>query len=295
MKKHLNDLYSFKVVADEQSFTRAAAKLSISQSALSHAIKGLEERLQLRLLHRTTRSVSLTEAGKMLYESLAPSLSDIENLLESLQRYKLEPHGRISISAAEYAACNVLLPKIQAFLKAYPQIQVEINVNPSFVDIVAEGYDAGIRLGESLKQGMVALKISDAMRMAVVATPDYFEQHSVPLHPNDLQHHNCINIRLATYDQLMPWEFEKEGHELRVQVNGSLTANSMTLLYKAVLAGVGLGYVPEDNVLEDVAAGRLVRVLEDWCEPFDGHYLYYPHRSDYLPAFAKLIEFLKET
>lgn len=294
MKKHLNDLYSFKVVADEQSFTRAAAKLSISQSALSHAIKGLEERLQLRLLHRTTRSVSLTEAGKMLYDSLAPSLSDIESLLDSLQRFKQEPQGRIRITTAEHAAYTVLLPKVQAFLKQFPKIEIEMSINYSFVDIVAEGFDAGVRLGESLKPGMVALKLSDFMRMAVVATPAYFEQFGVPTHPDQLQQHQCINLRLATYDQLMPWEFEKDGHELKVHVTGSLTGNNMTLLLKAVQSGMGLGYVPEDIVHDDLAAGRLIRVLEDWCDPFDGYYLYYPHRSDYLPAFSKLIEFLKE-
>jgi len=293
MNKRLNDLFAFTVVAEEKSFTRAAAMLSVSQSALSYTIKGLEERLKLTLFYRTTRSVSLTEAGQVLYESLGPKLKEIDDLLKSLNTFKDNPSGTIRITSAEHAASKILMPKVLAFMKQYPNITIEISVDYAFIDIVEKNYDAGVRLGESVQKNMIALPISKPLRMAVVATPDYFEAFGIPEHPHDLQKHRCINLRLATYGTMLTWEFEKSGKELNVKVENSFISNNASLMRAALLDGVGLAYLPEDLIEDALAQGDLIRVLEDWCEPFDGYYLYYPNRSDHLPVFSLFLDFMK--
>lgn len=294
MKTKLNDLIAFIAVAEEESFTRAAARLSVSQSALSHTIKGLEARLGLRLLTRTTRSVSLTEIGHKLYESIAPRLMDIENELDSLNALKDKPAGTIRISCAEHAARTIIWPKVSQFMQAYPDINIELNIDYALTDIVAEKFDAGVRLGESVEKDMIAVSISPSLRMAVVATPDYFERHGVPNEPRNLSQHKCINMRLPTYGRLMVWDFEKDGHDVNVRVEGQFTVNKSTFIRQAALDGAGIAYVPEDMVLEDIAAGRLQRVLDAWCDEFPGYYLYFPNRSQYSPAFSLFIEAMRK-
>lgn len=293
MKTKLNDLLAFIAVAEEESFTRAAARLSVSQSALSHTIKGLEQRLGLRLLTRTTRSVSLTEVGRKLYGSVAPRLDEIENELDSLNALKDKPAGTVRISVAEHAARNVLWPKVVKFMQQYPEIKVELTIDYALTDIVAGKYDAGVRLGESLQKDMIAVNISPPMRMAVVANPDYFNQHGVPTAPKDLSNHNCINMRFPTYGRLMVWEFEKDGHELNVRVEGQFTTNKSFIMRDAVLAGLGIAYLPEDMVLADIKLGKLKRVLSDWCDEFPGYYLYFANRSQYSPAFSLFVEAMR--
>jgi DNA-binding transcriptional LysR family regulator len=293
MKTKLNDLMAFIAVAEEESFTRAAARLSVSQSALSHTIKGLEERIGLRLLTRTTRSVSLTDIGRRLYDSIAPRLDDIENELDSLNALKDKPAGTVRISVAEHAARNVLWPKIVKFMQKYPDIKVEMTIDYALTDIVAGKYDAGVRLGESLQKDMIAVNISPPMRMAVVASPDYFAQHGVPEHPKDLSAHNCINMRFPTYGRLMVWEFEKGGHELNVRVEGQFTTNKSFIIRDAVLEGLGIAFVPDDMVQNDIKAGTLIRVLEEWCDEFPGYYLYFANRSQYSPAFSLFVDAMR--
>lgn len=294
MKTKLNDLIAFTAVAEEESFTRAAARLSVSQSALSHTIKGLEERLGLRLLTRTTRSVSLTEIGKKLYDSVAPRLLEIENELDSLNALKDKPAGTIRISAAEHAARTVIWPKVRSFMVKYPDINIELSIDYSLTDIVAEKYNAGVRLGESVEKDMIAVSISPPLRMAVVATPEYFEKAGKPAEPRHLSDHNCINLRLPTYGRLLVWDFEKDGHDVNVRVEGQFTSNKTTFIHDAVLAGVGIAYLPEGMVLEDIKAGRLERILDEWCDEFPGYYLYFPNRSQYSPAFSLFVEAMRE-
>ncbi|MGO3423944.1 MAG: LysR family transcriptional regulator [Pseudoalteromonas distincta] len=293
MKTKLNDLLAFIAIAEELSFTRAAARLSVSQSALSHTIKGLEERLGLRLLTRTTRSVALTEIGQKLYNSVAPRLVEIEDELDSLNALKDSPGGTIKISTAEHAARKVLWPKIVKFMHQHPKINVELSIDYSLTDIVANKFDAGIRLGESVEKDMIAVNISSALRMAVVATPNYFAKYGEPSTPKELASHNCINMRLPTYGRLLVWDFEKDDHEINVRVEGQFTANKSTFIREAALDGLGVAYVPEDMILEDVAAGRLKRVLDAWCDSFPGYYLYFPNRSHYSPAFSLFVEAMR--
>ena len=293
MKTRLNDLIAFIAVAEEESFTRAAARLSVSQSALSHTIKGMESRLGLRLLTRTTRSVSLTEVGRKLYSSVAPGLQDIENELDSLNALKDSPSGTIRISTAEHAARNVLWPKILNFMQDYPDIHIEMSVDYALTDIVADKFDAGVRLGESLEKDMIAVSISPPLRMAVVGSPAYFEKYGIPESPRDLSEHRCINLRLPTYGRLLVWDFEKDGREVNVRVEGQLTVNKSFFIRDAALKGVGLAYLPQDMVKDAVADGRLVRVLEPWCDEFPGYYLYYPNRSQYSPAFSLFVEAMR--
>ena len=294
MKTRLNDLIAFVAVAEEESFTRAAARLSVSQSALSHTIKGMEERLGLRLLTRTTRSVSLTEIGRKLYTSVSPRLQDIENELDSLNALKDSPSGTIRISSAEHAARNVLWPKIVKFMEAYPDINIEMSVDYSLTDIVADKFDAGVRLGESLAKDMIAVSISPPLRMSVVASPEYFEKHGIPQSPKDLSAHKCINLRLPTYGRLLVWDFEKEGREVNVRVEGLLTVNKSFFIRDAALKGFGIAYLPEDMVKQDIEAGYLQRVLDDWCDEFPGYYLYYPNRAEYSPAFSLFVKAMRE-
>ncbi|ESQ89249.1 LysR family transcriptional regulator [Asticcacaulis sp. AC460] len=288
-----DDLSAFAHVARERSFTRAAAKLGVSQSALSQTVRTLEERLGLRLLTRTTRSVSPTEAGERLLQTLAPRFEEIEAELAALTALRERPAGLIRITAGEHAAVAVLEPALKAFLAAHPDITVEIIVDYGLTDIVAERFDAGVRLGEQVAKDMVAVRIGPEMRMAVVGSPAYFESHPKPVTPHDLMAHNCINMRLPTYGGLFPWEFEKDGRELNVRVGGQLVYNNLTLRVNSALDGLGLAYVPEDQVLAHVSAGRLCRVLEDWCEPFSGYHLYYPSRRQPSPAFAAIVSALR--
>jgi DNA-binding transcriptional LysR family regulator len=291
--ENFNQLAAFAVVAKERSFTRAAAKLGVSQSALSQTIKGLEARLGLRLLTRSTRSVSPTEAGERLMRSVAPRLEEIEQEIAALSALRETPAGTIRITAGEHAAIAVLQPVLGKLLPDYPDINVEIIVDYGLTDIVAEGYDAGVRLGEQVAKDMIAVRIGPEMRMAVVGSPDYFARHPRPETPQDLTAHNCINIRLPTYGGLFPWEFDKDGREIKVRVEGQLVFNNIAMRLSSALAGLGLAYMPEDQALEQIAAGRLVRVLEEWCEPFSGYHLYYPSRRHSSPAFSLLVDALR--
>jgi DNA-binding transcriptional LysR family regulator len=291
--ENFNNLSAFVMVARERSFTKAAAKLGISQSALSQTIKGLEVRLGLPLLTRTTRSVSPTEAGQRLLQSVAPRFEDIERDIAALSALREKPAGVIRITAGEHPAVTVLQPALAKFLPDYPDIKVEIIVDYGLTDIVAENFDAGVRLGEQVAKDMIAVPIGPEMRMAVVGSPAYFARYPKPLTPQELTQHNCINFRLPTYGGLYPWEFEKDGRELKVRVEGQLIFNDMALRLNSALSGLGLTYMPEDVVHEHVAAGRLIRVLADWCEPFPGYHLYYPSRRHSSPALAVLVEGLR--
>ena len=292
-RQNLNDLVAFLVVARERSFTRAAAQLGLSQSALSHTVRGLEQRLGLRLLSRTTRSVAPTEAGERLLRSIGPRLDEVDGELAALSELRDRPAGTIRITAGEHAAQSVLWPAVSRLLPHYPDVRVEIAVDYGLTDIVAERYDAGVRLGEQVARDMIAVRIGPDMHMAVVGATHYFAQHAPPASPQELTAHNCINIRLPTYGGVYAWEFERDGHELKVRVEGQLVFNTIALRLDAALAGLGLAYLPEDQVRPHLAAGRLVRVLEDWCPPFAGYHLYYPSHRQHTPAFALLIEALR--
>lgn len=292
-REELADLNAFAAVAEERSFTRAAAQLGTSQSALSFTLRRLEERLGVRLLTRTTRSVSATEAGERLLRTLRPALEQIGAELAALSELREKPAGNIRITAGEHSAEAVLWPTLATFVPEYPDIKVEVIVDYGLTDIVAERYDAGVRLGEQVAKDMIAVRIGPDFRMVVVGAPSYFERKPRPKTPQDLTAHDCINLRLPTYGGLFPWEFEKRGRELKVRVEGPLVFNNLALRLHAALAGLGLAYVPEDRVLTYLADGRLVRVLDDWCAPFSGYHLYYPSRRQPTPAFALLVDALR--
>jgi DNA-binding transcriptional LysR family regulator len=293
LRENLNDVLAFLAVARDRSFTRAAAKLGVSQSALSHTIRGLEARLGLRLLARTTRSVAPTEAGERLLKTLGPRFDEIEAELAGLSELRDKPAGTIRITSGEHAAEAILWPALAKLLPSYPDIKVELNINYGLTDIVAERYDAGVRLGEQVAKDMIAVRIGPDFCMAVVGAPSYFARRPKPKHPQDLTAHDCINIRLPTYGSIYAWEFEKRGRALKVRVEGQLVFNNIALRVNAALAGLGLAYLSEDQVQEHVAEGRLVRVLGDWCPPFSGYHLYYPSRRQAAPAFALLVEALR--
>jgi DNA-binding transcriptional LysR family regulator len=292
-RENLNDLQAFLAVARERSFTRAAAKLGVSQSALSHTIRGLEERLSLRLLTRTTRSVSPTEAGARLFQTVAPRFEEIEAELAALSELREKPAGTIRITTGEHAAYTILWPRVAKLLPKYPDIKVEIIVEQGLIDIVAERYDAGVRSGEQVAKDMIAVRIGPDRRMAVVAAPSYFARRPPPKRPQDLIAHNCINLRLPTLGGLYAWEFEKGRRQLKVRVEGQLVFNGTAQMLNAALAGLGLAYVPEDVAEPHLAKGQLKRVLEDWCPPFSGYHLYYQSRRQVTPAFALLVEALR--
>ncbi|TPJ13447.1 LysR family transcriptional regulator [Mesorhizobium sp. B2-7-3] len=292
-RDNLNELTAFLAVAREKSFTRAAAKLGVSQSALSHALRTLEERLGVRLLTRTTRSVSPTEAGERLARTVGPRLDEIESELAALSALREKPAGTIRITAGEHSANTVLWPAIARLLPQYPDIRIEIVVDYGLTDIVAGRYDAGVRLGEQVARDMIAVRIGPDMRMAVVGSPAYFASRPKPRTPQDLTDHNCINLRLPTHGGLYAWEFEKAGRELKVRVDGQLVFNTAGLRMNAVLAGVGLAYLPEDQVTAHLADGRLLRLMADWCPPFPGYHLYYPSRRQATPAFTLLVDALR--
>jgi DNA-binding transcriptional LysR family regulator len=290
---NLDDLLAFVAVGRERSFTKAAAKLGVSQSALSHTIRELEARLGIRLLTRTTRSVSPTEAGERLLQSLGPRFEEIEAELAAVSELRQKPAGTIRITATEYTADAILLPKLAKLLREYPDIKVEIIIDYGLTDIVAQRYDAGVRSGEQVAKDMIAVRIGPDMRMAVVGAPSYFKGRPEPKNPQDLIGHNCITLRLPTHGGLYAWEFEKRGRELRVRVEGQLTYNTTAQMLNAALAGLGLAYVPEGLVHPHLAKGRLERVLEDWCPPYSGYHLYYPSRRQSSAAFALLVNALR--
>lgn len=293
LKDNINDLISFMVVARERSFTRAAAQLGVSQSALSHAMRNLESRLDVRLLTRTTRNVAPTEAGEKLYQRLSPHLQEIAQEIAALRDSRERPAGNIRLTAGEHAMNTIIWPRIKPFMQQYPDINIEVTVDNGLTDIVDERFDAGIRLGEQVARDMIAVRIGPDMRMAVVGSPDYLASHGVPQTPHELQQHRCINMRLPTKGGLYAWEFEHDGEPLRVRVEGQLTLNCLPQRIEAAEAGLGLAYVPEDTIAEGVAAGRLQHVLADWCVPFAGYYLYYPSRRQHTTAFALLVEALR--
>lgn len=292
-RQPINDLVAFIAVAREQSFTKAAARLGVSQSALSHTISGLEKRLGLRLLSRNTRSVSPTPAGARLLDTVGPRMDEIESELAALSEFRDKPAGTIRITAGEHAAEAVLWPALAKLLLHYPDINAEVIVDYGLTDIVAERYDAGVRVGEQVAKDMIAVRIAPDMRMAVVGSPAYFTDRQKPETPHDLTGHSCINMRLPTYGGLYVWEFEKDGHELRVRVEGRLVFNNIALRVNAALEGLGLTYLPEDVVRPHIADGRLIRVLDDWCLPFSGYHLYYPSRKQPSAAFALLVNALR--
>ncbi len=292
-RDELADLLAFAAVAEEQSFTRAAARLGTSQSALSHTVKRLEARLGLMLLTRTTRSVAATEAGERLMETLRPAFDDIDARLSALTAMREKPAGTVRITTGEHAAEAVLLPALTKLLPRYPDIEVELNVNYGLTDIVTERFDAGVRLGEQIAKDMIAVPIGPAMRMAVVGAPSYFTRHGAPKSPRDLADHICINLRLPTRGGLYAWEFEKGARKLNVRVEGQLVLNTSGLIVKAALAGMGLASLPSHIVETEIAKGRLKQVLADWCPPFPGYHLYYPGRRQQSPALRLLVEALR--
>ncbi|WP_406626243.1 LysR family transcriptional regulator [Acidovorax sp. SDU_ACID1] len=287
------DLLAFIHVAREGSFTRAAAQLGVSPSALSHSVRALEARMDVRLLTRTTRSVSVTEAGARLYESTAPRFEEIDAELAAVSELRKKPSGLVRITAAEFPATYLIWPKLCQVLPDYPDITVEVTVDYNRTDIVAERYDAGVRLGDEIAKDMIAVRISADQRIAVVGAPQYFAGHAPPKTPQDLAAHNCINLRLPTHGGLMVWDFRKGKREVKVRVTGQWIYNSITPIVRAALAGQGLGFVPEDAVAEHIAEGRLVRVLDDWCQPYTGYHLYYPSRRQSPGALAVIVEALR--
>ena len=289
----LNDLQAFTAVARARSFTRAAAQLGVSQSALSQTLRGLEARLGLPLLTRTTRSVAPTEAGERLLRAVGPRLDEIDAELAALSALREKPAGTVRITTHEHPAQAVLWPALVALLPDYPDMRVEVVIDYGLTDIVAERYDAGIRAGEHVAQDMIAVRIGPDLRMAVVGAPAYFADRPRPLTPQELTGHRCINLRLPTHGGLYAWEFENSGREVRVRVDGQLVFNSTAPMLAAAEAGFGPAYLPEDQVQTQLAEGRLVRVLADWCAPFAGYHLYYPSRRQPTPAFTLLVEALR--
>lgn len=292
-REDLGDLINLITVAEEGSFTRAAARLGVSQSALSHAVARFEERLGVRLLNRTTRSIAATEAGAALIGSTATALDEIGDHLAAAASLRDRPAGRIRITSSDHAASSILWPVVNKLTSEYPDINVEISVDSALTDIVSEHFDAGVRLGEQVARDMIAVRIGPRLRMAAVGSPAYFAEHGIPSAPQDLGQHRCINMRMASAGGLYVWEFSKDGRDLNVRVDGQLTFNRVPLILEAAIAGHGIALVMDDMVEQHLAAGTLVRVLEDWCEPFDGYYLYYPSRRQPLPHFKLLVDALR--
>jgi DNA-binding transcriptional LysR family regulator len=295
VKRNLNDLMYFVTVAREGSFTRAAALLGVTQSALSQSISGLEARLQIRLLTRTTRSVSLTAAGERLLNAIGHRFDEIEAELDELTELRDKPAGLVRITCGDYVLHSVLLPKLTPLLREYPDIKLEFDVNYGFRDIVADRYDAGVRLGNTIDKDMIAIPIGPPMRLAVVGSPSYFEVNPIPKVPQDLMAHQCINQRMQTSGGLYVWDFERRDRQANVRVDGQLIFNTTQPQVDAALAGLGLALLPEDELMPHIETGRLIRVLEDWCAPFGGYHLYYPSRRQPSPAFSLVLDALRMT
>jgi DNA-binding transcriptional LysR family regulator len=292
-KETAADLVAFLVVAREWSFTRAAAQLGVSQSALSQTMRGLEARLGVRLLNRTTRRVSPTEAGERLLRTVGPRFEEVDTELEAVTALRDKPGGTIRLTATENAAASVLWPVLERFLPNYPDIKVEIVIDYGLTDIVAQRFDAGVRPGETVASGMISVRIAPDARMAVVGAPAYFAERNPPRVPQDLTAHACINLRLPTHGGLYAWEFEKAGREMNVRVDGQLVFGTAALILTAARAGFGLAYLTEEQVRDDLKSGRLIRVLADWCPPFSGYHLYYPTRRQPTQAFALMVDALR--
>ncbi|MBE2210888.1 MAG: LysR family transcriptional regulator [Xanthomonadaceae bacterium] len=292
-RPQLNDLQAFVTVARMRSFTKAAAHLGLTQSALSHTVRTMEERLGIRLLTRTTRSVAPTEAGERLLTTLGAHLDDIEAELESIGELRDKPAGTIRITTGEDALTSILWPKLMPFLRKYPDIRVEFDVSYGLRDIVADRLDAGVRMGEQIEKDMIAVPIGPPTRMAAVASPEYFAAHAPPQHPRDLARHRCINLRLPTFGGWYAWEFERNGRELHARVEGQLAFSTAPHVVTAAVDGFGIAYLPESLLMGAVQAGKLIRVLEEWCPPFPGYHLYYPNRRQHSSAFALVVEALR--
>ena len=292
-REDMKDLLWFLAVASERSFTKAAAKLGTSQSTLSHTIKEMEERLGVRLLTRTTRSVAPTEAGERLFQSLAPRIEEIEADIASLVAFRDTPSGTVRITLSDHALQTTVWPKLQPVLLHYPDLRVELYSDNGMRNIVEERFDAGVRLGESVDKDMIAVPIGADWRMVAVAAPAYLSRHPAPATPQDLVGHSCINMRQTTYGGLYAWEFEKDGREVRVRVEGQLTFNTSIAMIDAAIAGYGIANVPEDLVSGHVAAGRLTLLLDEWSLPFSGYHLYYPSRRQQSPAFKVIVDALR--
>ncbi|KHT27189.1 LysR family transcriptional regulator [Pectobacterium carotovorum] len=295
MKRNFNDLLSFVTVAREGSFTRAAAQLGVTQPALSQAITGLENRMQIRLLTRTTRSVSPTAAGERLLQAIGNRFDEIEAELDNLTEFRDKPAGTVRITCGPNVLRTTLLPKLLPLLREYPDIKLEFDANHGFRNIVADRFDAGVRLGEAIDKDMIAVPIGQPLRMAAVASPNYFAKHPIPNTPHELTQHQCINQRMVTSGGLYVWDFDQDGGDLNVRVNGQLTFNTSEHIVEAALAGFGIAFLPEEEFSPHIEEGRLIRVLEPWCAPFSGYYLYYPSRKQPSPAFSLVVDALRES
>lgn len=293
VRRNLNDLLSFVTVAREGSFTRAAALLGVTQSALSQAISGLETRLQIRLLTRTTRSVSPTAAGERLMKAIGHRFDEIEAELDELTEMRDKPAGTVRITCGDHILRTTLLPRLTPLLLEYPDIKVEFDVNYGFRDIVADRFDAGVRLGDTIDKDMIAVPLGPELRMAVAASPEYFAAHPKPKKPRDLLEHKCINQRMQTSGGLYVWEFERRGRQLNVRVDGQIIFNTSLNIVDAAVAGLGIAWLPEEEFAPHIEEGRLVRVLDEWCPPFAGYYLYYPSRRQPSPAFSLVVKALR--
>jgi DNA-binding transcriptional LysR family regulator len=292
-RRNLNDLFALVTIAREGSFTRAAATLGVTQSALSQTIRALEESLQIRLLTRTTRSVSPTPAGERLLQTVGHRLDEIDAELDALTELREKPAGTVRITCGDYMLHSILLPKLTSLVHEYPDVKLEFDVNYGFRDIVADRFDAGVRLGSTIDKDMIAMPIGPALRMAVVGSPAYFANRPMPRTPQDLMHHNCINQRMQTSGGLYVWDFERRGRKLNVRVDGQLVFNTTQPQIDAALAGLGLALLPEDELMPHIDSGKLIRVLEEWCPRFGGYHLYYPSRRQPSPAFSIVLEALR--
>ncbi|NDL62027.1 LysR family transcriptional regulator [Acerihabitans arboris] len=292
-RKNFSQVLAFINVVREGSFTRAAALLGVTPSALSHAISGLEAQVGVQLLTRTTRSISTTEAGERLFLNVSTRLEEIDAELGVVDALRDKPVGTVRITSAEHAANSYLWPKLSKILGEYPDIDVEITIDYQMADIVSQRYDAGVRMGNQVAKDMIAVRIGPDMRIAVVGSPDYFGKRTMPRTPHDLAQHNCINLRLPTHGGLMPWDFDKDGQQVKLRVTGQWVFNNSSSIVRAALAGHGLAFVPEDMVLEHIAEGRLIRLLDDWCAPYPGYHLYYPNRREFSPALSIIIDALR--
>ena len=293
VKRNLNDLLYFVTVAREGSFTRAASLLGVTQSALSQAISGLESRLSIRLLTRTTRSVSPTAAGERLLNAIGNRFDEIDAELDELTKMRDKPAGTVRITCGEHVLRTTLLPKLTPLLLEYPDIKVEFDVNYGFRDIVADRFDAGVRMGDTIDRDMIAVPVGPKLRMEIAASPAYFQTHPIPKVPRDLLSHNCINMRMQTAGGLYTWDFDRRGQSLNVRVDGQLVFNTSPSIVDAAVAGLGIASLPEEEFAPHLQEGRLVRVLEDWCPPFPGYYLYYPSRKQPSHAFSLVLDALR--